>query len=147
MKNSKTVLFTIVTIAFATLLSGCKTTHHATHSTSSGKLSKEMVGTWVFVGTPGNVRTPPAKGGRYKSRTGTHWSITAAAADTGLVTEHFGGSYQINGDEYIETQHFADNTWLHDNGKSWTFKVKIDGDLMTQLGVGNPYTEVWQRVR
>ena len=147
MKTLKPLLFITLAVALTIVLSGCSTTDHGTRSTSNDKLAKQMIGTWVFVGTPGHVSAPPAKGGRYKSRTGTHWSITAAAAETGLVTEHFGGTYKMNGDEYIETQHFADNTWLHDNGKSWTFKVKIEGDLMTQIGVGNPYTEVWQRVR
>ena len=25
--------------------------------------------------------------------------------------------------------------------------VKVEGDTMTQIGIGNPYTEVWKRVK
>ena len=53
----------------------------------------------------------------------------------------------MKGNEYVETQAYADETWLHDNGKSFKFIVKIEGDLMTQIGVGNPYNEVWKRVK
>src|SRR5205085_1988771 len=108
------------------------------HYASGSKLSHQMVGTWVFVGTPNRVMEVPAKGGRFKHRTGTHWNITQADAQTGLVKEVFGGTYTMSGEEYVETQTFADDTWLQDNGKSWKFLVKINGDTMTQIGVGNP---------
>jgi hypothetical protein len=26
-----------------------------------------------------------------------------------------------------------------------TFKIKVEGDTYTQIGVGNPYNEVWKR--
>ena len=63
------------------------------------------------------------------------------------MTETFGGSYRLKGDEYIETQDYADYRWKGDNRKSFTFKVKVEGDLMTQLGVGNGFDEVWKKVK
>jgi glucose dehydrogenase len=113
----------------------------------SDRLATEMICTFVMVGSPGNVREPPEKGGRFKSRTGTHWMVFSVDGETGLVTETFGGTYTMKGDEYVETQNYADERWQHDNGKSFTFKVKIEGDLMTQIGVGNPYNEVWRRAK
>ena len=112
----------------------------------SQSLNTDMIGTWVQVGTPGNVGEPPEKGGRFKHRTGTHWNVIAVN-DEGSVTEIFGGSYALVGDKYVETQEHSDTRWFEDNGKSWTFRVSIEGDLMTQLGVGNSYNEVWKRVR
>jgi hypothetical protein len=73
--------------------------------------------------------------------------VFSVDGETGLVTETFGGTYTMKGDEYVETQNYADERWQHDNGKSFTFKVKIEGDLMTQIGVGNPYNEVWRRAK
>jgi hypothetical protein len=105
-----------------------------------------MIGTWVMVGTPGHVRELPTEGGRFKYRTGTHW-IVFSVNQHGLVTETFGGSYRLSGDQYVETQDYADYRWKGDNRKSFTFKVKVEGDLMTQLGVGNGFDEVWRRVK
>ena len=115
-------------------------------STKNGKLAQQMIGTWVMVGVPGQVRSAPEKGGRFKYRTGTHWTVFSVN-ESGLVTENFGGSYTMDGNEYIETQEYADYRWKADNGKSFIFQVKVEGDMMTQLGVGNGYNEVWKRVK
>ena len=80
-------------------------------------------------------------------RDGGHWNLTVVDGDTGLVTENFGGTYTMNGDEYIETQHYGTEQWLQDNGKSFRFRVTVEGDTMTQYGLDNPFTEVWKRVR
>jgi len=128
---------------------GCTTNNpqnQAAASAGSSQLAKEMIGTWVHVGRPGQVMEPPTTGGRLKFRTGRHWTLTRADGD-GLVVEHFGGTYTLNGNEYVETQDYGDETWKKDNGKSFKFLVKIEGDTMTQFGVDNPWTEVWKRVR
>jgi len=118
-----------------------------TAAVASSQLAKDMIGTWVHVGRPGQVREVPAKGARLKFRTGAHWTLTHADPNTGLVTEHFGGTYTLQGNEYVETQDYADATWIGENGKSYKFTVKVEGDTMTQIGIGNPYTEVWQRAK
>ena len=111
------------------------------------QLAQDMIGTWIHVGSPGHVIEAPATGQRLKFRTDRHWNLTRADPDTGLVTEHFGGTYTLNGDEYVETQDYGDATWMKDNGKSFKFTVKVEGDTMTQIGIGNPYTEVWKRAK
>jgi hypothetical protein len=63
------------------------------------------------------------------------------------VIEQFGGTYTLNGNEYVETQQYGDATWMKDNGKSFKFTVKVEGDTMTQIGIDNPYTEVWKRAK
>ena len=63
------------------------------------------------------------------------------------MVESFGGTYTLNGNEYIETQDYGDETWKKDNGKSFKFTVKVEGDTMTQFGVDNPWTEVWKRLK
>ena len=32
-------------------------------------------------------------------------------------------------------------------GQTFRFKVKVEGDTYTQEGIGNPYTEVWKRLK
>ncbi|HEX7862109.1 MAG TPA: hypothetical protein VF773_17375 [Verrucomicrobiae bacterium] len=115
-------------------------------SAGSQSLATDMIGTWVQVGTPGNVGEPPEKGGRFKHRTGTHWNVMSVNEE-GSVTEIFGGNYTLVGDKYVETQEHSDARWFEDNGKSRTFRVSVEGELMTQIGVGNSYNEVWKRVR
>jgi hypothetical protein len=114
---------------------------------TSSRLAQDMIGAWVHVGRPGQVRAAPEAGGRLKFRTGAHWTLTHADPNTGLVTEHFGGTYTLNGNEYVETQEYGDATWMKDNGESFKFTVKVEGDTMTQIGIGNPYTEVWKRAK
>ena len=136
-----------------TLPMACKRTNPGdigekpTPATGTSQLANQMIGTWVHVGRPGNVREAPAEGGRFKFRTGKHWTLVQADPPTGLVIEQFGGTYTLNGAEYVETQQYADAKWLKDNGKSFKFTVQVEGDTMTQIGVDNPYTEVWKRAR
>jgi hypothetical protein len=136
-------------VALAILfLTACETTVSTGNSSSAPRnttLAQQMIGTWVHVGAPGRVGQIPAKGGRFKTRDGDHWNLTVVDPG-GLVTENFGGTYTLNGDEYIETQRYGTEQWIQDNGKSFKFKVSVEGDTMTQFGVDNPFTEVWKRV-
>ena len=45
-------------------------------------LAKDLIGTWVLVGTPYKVGEVPKSGGRLKFITGKHWTITEADPDT-----------------------------------------------------------------
>jgi hypothetical protein len=109
-------------------------------------LARGLIGTWDFAGTPDKEEEPPAKGGRLKSFTGKHWTITHYD-EAGKVTLHHGGTYTIDGDEYTETVKYANETTAELIGQSFKFKIKLEGDKYTQTGIGNPYTEVWRRAR
>lgn len=111
------------------------------------QLAKDLIGTWVLVGKPDKIREAPAAGGRLKFRTGRHWTMTQANPDTGLTIMHDGGTYTLDGDKYVETLEYANESTANDIGKSFMFAVKVEGDTMTQIGVGNPYTEVWKRLK
>jgi hypothetical protein len=118
-----------------------------TASNDPSQLATAMIGAWVHVGQPGNVHEPPIAGQRLKFRTGKHWTLVRADPTTGLVVEQFGGTYTLKGTEYVETQQYADERWIKDNGKSFKFTVKVEGDTMTQLGMDNPYNEIWKRAK
>ena len=111
------------------------------------KLAKDLIGTWVLVGTPNKVGEVPKSGGRLKFFTGKHWTITQADPDTGKVIFHHGGTYTLDGDNYTETIEYANESTADLIKKTLKFKIKVDGDTYTQVAVGedNPYTEVWKR--
>jgi hypothetical protein len=113
------------------------------------KLAKDLIGTWVLVGTPDKVSDPPKSGGRLKFITGKHWVITQADPETGKVIFHHGGTYTLDGDTYAETIEYANENTAGLIKKTFKFKVKVEGDTYTQVAVGadNPFTEVWKRAK
>lgn len=112
-------------------------------------LAKDLIGTWIMVGTPDKVGDLPKSGGRFKFRTGKHWCITQADPDTGKVIFHHGGTYTLDSDTYTETVEYANENTAGLIGRSLKFKVKVEGDSYTQIGIGddNPFNEVWQRAK
>jgi hypothetical protein len=111
------------------------------------KLAKELIGTWVLVGTPDKVDDAPKPGARLKFFTGKHWVITQADPDTGKVIFHHGGMYTLDGDNYAETIEYANESTAELIKNTLKFKIKVDGDKYTQIGDGNPYSEVWKRAK
>jgi hypothetical protein len=110
-------------------------------------LARDLLGTWVLVGTPDKVGEMPKSGGRLKFLTGKHWTITQAHPDTGKVIFHHGGTYTIEGDNYEETVEYANENSGELIKKTLRFKIKVEGDTLTQVGLGNPFTEVWKRAK
>jgi hypothetical protein len=113
------------------------------------KLAKDLVGAWVLVGMPDKVGEPPASGGRLKFFTGRHWTVTQADPATSKVVFHHGGTYTLDGDAYTETIEYANENTADLIGKTFKFKIKVDGDTYTQTAIGedNPYSEVWKRAK
>jgi hypothetical protein len=110
-------------------------------------LARDLTGSWVLVGEPGKVGEVPTSGGRFKFRTGHHYVLVTVDARTGLVVETFGGSYTVQGDVYAETVDFGREEDAAYMNHTYKFNVKVEGDTMTQLGIGNPWNEVWKRVK
>lgn len=114
---------------------------------AASQLDKDLLGTWVLVGAPGHVGAPPAAGGRFKSFTDTQWSMSQIDPQDGVVEFHHGGSYTLKGDEYVETITFANKSTRDKIGKTHKFRLKIVGDTLSQIGIDNPWQEVWKRVK
>ena len=115
--------------------------------TVTSQLGKDLIGTWVCVGTPGDVGAAPAVGGRLKTLTNTHWSLTQANPETGAIIFRHGGTWTLNGDEYSETVDYANHNTAELVHHTFKFSLKLDGDTLTLIGVGNPWKEVWKRVK
>ena len=106
---------------------------------------KDLIGTWILAGTPDNVVEPPKAGAAIEFITDKDWTVTQADPDTGEVTFNLGGAYTLNGDEYVETVKYATENTKELISKVHTFKIKLQGDTLTIIGIGNPWTEVWKR--
>jgi hypothetical protein len=101
----------------------------------------------VLAGTPDKVEKPPAAGGRLKFLTGKHWAITQADPTSGKVVFHHGGTYTVDGDIYTETVEYANEDTASLIGQKFKFKAKVEGDIFTNVGMGNPWTEAWKRAK
>jgi hypothetical protein len=110
------------------------------------QLAKDFMGTWVLVGTPDKVGEPPASGGRLKFVTGKHWTITQSD-ESGKVVFHHGGTYTLDGEDYAETIKYANENTADLIGKTFKFKIKVEGDTYTQIGIDNTFNEVWKRAK
>ena len=118
-----------------------------TAAAAPAKLAKNLIGTWILVGKPGEIGVAPAAGGRFKFFTGRHWAITQADPKTGVTIFHHGGTYTLNGNEYAETVEYANDSTSELIKQTFKFNIKGEGDTMTLIGIGNPWTEIWKRAK
>ena len=111
-------------------------------------LDGKMNGAWVLVGSPGHIHKAPSAGGRIAFITGAHWCITQADAKSGIVLFHHGGTYTRNGNQYHQDVEFANPSTMEYIGKTnGNFNVTVEGDTLTDIGVDNPWKEVWRRLK
>ena len=147
-KRKMSVTFVVLIISFlllTILLAGQLSAQDK--KAPQSKLAKDLVGTWILVGTPDEIGEIPAKGGRLKFFTGRHWCITHSDPEAGKVTFHHGGTYKFDGNEYTEKIEYANESTESLIKKSFKFKITVEGDTYTQIGVENPYDEVWKRLK
>ena len=118
-------------------------------SSEPSQLSKGIIGIWVLVGTgtPDEVGKHPAAGDRLKFRTERHYVVTQANPNTGVIIYHLGGTYTLKGDEYVEKVEYTTENIARFIGRARKFKVKVEGDTYTQIGIDYPFTEVWKRAK
>src|SRR5687767_14261271 len=120
MRNIPTALTRTLRVAFAiaaTLLlleslplRGLRAEDPKPPEAAAAALDRQLRGTWILVGKPGQVEEPPHVGGRLKFFTGRHWTITQADPNTGEVMFHHGGTYTLKGDELSETIGYANKS-------------------------------------
>lgn len=96
-------------------------------------------GAWLLSFPDGAKRTKFIADGR--------WTITQADPKSGAVVFHHGGSYTFDGKTYVEKVEFANPSTVSLIGKEHTFELTVEGDMIHQKGIGNPWTEDWQRIK
>jgi hypothetical protein len=75
------------------------------------------------------------------------WSITQTDPQTSVTIFHHGGTYTLKGDEYIEKVEYANENTKSYIGNVNRFRIKFEGDTFSQIGIENPWKEIWQRVK
>jgi len=102
------------------------------------------MGPWILTEstTPG---TPSGIGVRERVFTPGHWEITQKDPKTGAIVFHHGGTYRLVGDILEVKVEFASNKTKSYIGQVRKFRITVDKDTYTQIGVGNPFNEVWKR--
>ena len=110
--------------------------------TEPSKLHDDLIGAWTLASTADGQDLSDQRRLKFFGR--KHWAVTQSDED-GAVQYHHGGTYTLDGDEYVETIEYGMGQTAQLVGQKYTFKIKVEGDKYTQTGVGNPYNEVWKR--
>ena len=104
-----------------------------------------LLGAWAFAGKPDSTNDPKP-GATTKFWGLKHFTVVSADRETGDVSFCHGGTYTVDGDSYAETVEFAkERKFLI--GKTFKFKIKVDGDAYIQNGIGNTFNERWVRLK
>jgi hypothetical protein len=81
---------------------------------------------------------------------GGYFIFAAYDTKTGKPLYSAGGTYELNGNSYVEHMGFASDKLDHSLvGKDQSFNVEVAGDTFTQKGTlsnGKPLTEKWKRI-
>ena len=96
-------------------------------------------GVWELKFADGSKRTKFIAGGQ--------WTITQCDAKTGSVVFHHGGTYTLDGITYTEKVVFANENTSNLKGNSHKFELSLEGDVIHQKGIGNPWNEDWKRIK
>jgi hypothetical protein len=114
---------------------------------NSEVLNQQLIGTWRLIKQGNQTVAHTANGQRLKFFTGQHWNITQADPKTQKVIFHHGGTYTFKDGVVVSTVDYANESTAFRIGTVSHFKISIAGDTYTQIGLDNPYTETWQRVK
>ncbi|MES2597531.1 MAG: hypothetical protein V4662_19440 [Verrucomicrobiota bacterium] len=107
----------------------------------------DLTGTWVMLGKPGETPDTPEKGAGIKVISGKRWLVTQADAETGEILVRHGGTFTITGQEYAEHVEYANASTESLVDRTFKFSFTLEGERLTLIGRGNPWQEVWKRVK
>ncbi|MHA3770578.1 hypothetical protein ACXR0O_03460 [Verrucomicrobiota bacterium sgz303538] len=110
------------------------------------ELAQQIEGTWVYAGKPGEPNAPTV-GLRLKTMRHGLYKVSQFDPNTRAEIYHHGGTYTLSGDQYAEHVTYSSEDRPELVKQTFRFTIKIEGDTLTQTGVGNPWTEVWKRVK
>jgi hypothetical protein len=119
---------------------------NAPAASTEQSLRQALLGAWTLAGETESTGEPPAAA-RLKFWGLGHWVITQSDPNTGQLIFHHGGTYTLEGDNYAETIAFAARSTEYLIGRTFKYKIKVDGDTYTQIGVGNEFNERWVRLK
>ena len=112
--------------------------------TKTPSYSKTIMGVWALVD---KVTDVPTAGSRLKFILDGHWTLTQNDSTTGLVAFHHGGSYTLEGKTYTEHVEYANSNTASYIKSTAKFNIQIQDNIMTLTGIGNPWNEIWKRIK
>ncbi len=115
--------------------------------TQPPSLSQRLIGTWRLVKQGDQMITGTPNAQRLKFFTGKKWNITQPDENTKRVTFHHGGTYSLKNNIMTSVVDYANESTAFRIGTVSYFKINVKGDTYEQIGINNPYTETWQRVK
>jgi hypothetical protein len=121
---------------------------HGTTADEVPAKKPDLVGVWKLAGRLGeDGQIQPLEGQVLKFIIDGQWTVTYSDPESGRVQYHHGGTYTLEGNKYSEKISYATEATQSLFGQTFNFEVQVDGDSLTQKGVGNPYNEVWKRLK
>ena len=111
------------------------------------KLRQQLLGAWLMAPKGGQNESDDSRIGVQQKFFGLgHWIYTLSDPETGELVGSHGGTYTLKGDEYVETIKFAAFSTEEMIGESFKFKLTVDGDRLSQRGIGNSFNEDYIRL-
>jgi hypothetical protein len=107
----------------------------------------QLIGEWEEV-SRGDGKPLPADFGEFKFIGGKHWSVLNVDSKTKSLRSCLGGTYTLNGNEYVESVEYGTpNMPAEMIGQKFKFKVTVEGDKFTQIGIGNGHSYIFRRAK
>jgi hypothetical protein len=106
-------------------------------------LKKRMLGTWQLISFA-DGRVSDANVGELKFIGDRHWSVSRLQPSTGRLDYHMGGTYTLEGNQYVETIEYGTGGPI---GQTFTYKLTVEGDKFVQTGVENPWSLIFRRAK
>jgi uncharacterized protein (TIGR03067 family) len=118
-------------------------------SSDTKSLNNHLAGTWELVSAEYGGQPAPTDMKEVKMISARHFMFITYDKKTSKAIRSGTGSYTLDGDSYTEHVDFMSGEDSDGAmGKDLTFKVKLDGDTLTQTGdiMGTSLKEVYKRV-
>ena len=111
------------------------------------KLRQQLIGAWLMAAKPGQDKADDSRIEVQQKFFGLgHWIYTLSDPKTGELVGTHGGTYTLKGDVYEETIVYAAFSTEEMIGNSYKFKLTVDGDRLSQRGIGNNFNEDYTRL-
>jgi uncharacterized protein (TIGR03067 family) len=118
-------------------------------SSDAKSLNNDLAGTWELVSAEYGGQAAPNDMKELKMISAKHFMFITYGRKSSKAIRNGTGSYTLDGDSYTEHVDFMSGEGTDGaTGKDFIYKIKLDGDTLTQTGdiMGTSLKEVYKRV-
>jgi cytidyltransferase-like protein len=108
-------------------------------------LGTGLQGTWLLTKQDGKETSGELRA--YKMITDSSWCDTSYWGKNDVVIYHHGGVFTLKDNRFVEHVVYANPSSMGIIGNASKFDIALDGDTLKMTGIGNPWNEVWERVK